>query len=62
MRTVPRVSVNFTPPVRSLAATETAFSASATGSRGARATCSLCSGMTCWYGGNCASTSFTLNS
>ena len=61
MRMEPLPSCSFTPPVRSLAATETAFSASAKAPRGMRTIFSLCCGMTCEYGGNWASTSRTAN-
>ena len=47
--------------MRSLAATDTARSASANAARGTRTSFSLCCGMTCEYGGNCASTSRTAN-
>src|ERR1019366_8077297 len=47
IRMVPLLSASFTPPVRSLAAMDTARSASAKGARGTRTSFSLCCGMTC---------------
>ena len=50
MRMAPLVTSSLTPPVRSLAASDTARSASANAARGARMARSLVCGMTCEYG------------